>query len=223
MPWLYPAMKSIFGLTKPLCRLYLPELRTRVPNTHGPGLILLEGFVEFRVADITSAGVKFDESLDIKWLQEIFSGDFLTPFLPLSSSQVTGRLRRLGAQVLVEASCSLSLEAPCSSCLEKFATRVAVNFMVTVDPAPGRSRQLPQEQELSPEDLDELFYHDGVLDLRDIIREQIILSLPMFPKCSDDCRGLCPVCGANLNKEQCSCGEGIVDPRWLALKSFKTT
>ncbi len=179
--------------------------------------------MEFRVADISQAGVKLDEPLELHWLTEVFSGDFPTPFKPLSASHLTGRLRRVGEQVVVEAACKLDLQAPCSSCLEKFDMEVPVKFMVTLQPAPAKARQLPSELELGLEDLDEIFYHDGVLDLRDVLREQIILSLPMFPKCSDNCQGLCPTCGANLNREQCSCQEGIVDPRWLALKSFKTT
>ncbi len=179
--------------------------------------------MEFRVSDITQAGVRLDEPLDIQWLSGVLQGDFPTPFKPLSSSHVTGRLRRVGDQVVVEASCKISLQAPCSSCLENFDLELPVDFLVNVRPAPTHARQLPTELELASEDMDEVFYHDGILNLREILREQIILALPMFPKCSEDCRGLCPECGVNLNKEQCGCRVGNVDPRWLALKSFKTT
>ena len=54
------------------------------------------------------------------------------------------------------------------------------------------------------------------------MREQFYLALPMKPLCREDCRGLCPVCGINRNRETCSCQATWVDPRLEALKSFKT-
>ncbi|MCH5198854.1 MAG: DUF177 domain-containing protein [Oscillospiraceae bacterium] len=57
------------------------------------------------------------------------------------------------------------------------------------------------------------------LDLNELVSEDIFLSMPSRYLCSDNCRGLCPVCGANLNKEKCSCKK-IADPRWDVLNNF---
>ena len=59
-----------------------------------------------------------------------------------------------------------------------------------------------------------------VIDLDEILREQIILALPMYPRCSPECRGLCPVCGIDLNQETCDCQRDEIDPRLAVLKTF---
>ncbi len=58
-------------------------------------------------------------------------------------------------------------------------------------------------------------------DLSDLARENLILSLPLKPLCSEDCKGLCPVCGINLNTSSCKCKKEVTDPRWEKLKSLK--
>ena len=61
---------------------------------------------------------------------------------------------------------------------------------------------------------------DGLL-LEDVLREQVLLALPLKVTCSEDCRGLCLHCGKNLNQEKCSCAVPMEDPRWLALKEIR--
>jgi uncharacterized protein len=74
--------------------------------------------------------------------------------------------------------------------------------------------------ELSKEDLEECYYSGDMIDLDEILREQIILALPMYPRCVEECRGLCPVCGVDLNKETCDCQRDEVDPRLAVLKTL---
>jgi len=59
------------------------------------------------------------------------------------------------------------------------------------------------------------------IDLTDDVRENLLLVLPMKHVCSEECKGLCLKCGANLNKESCNCTEDDIDPRWEKLKSLK--
>ena len=74
--------------------------------------------------------------------------------------------------------------------------------------------------ELDEEDLD-LFPYDGeAIDLEPLVREQVILAVPYAPLCREDCLGLCPQCGADLNAGACGC-EKPVDPRFAALKGLK--
>jgi len=68
----------------------------------------------------------------------------------------------------------------------------------------------------------EISYYQGEgLLLEDAVREQVLLAVPLKVICREDCKGLCPHCGANLNVEQCSCAEPIEDPRWTALKELR--
>jgi uncharacterized protein len=58
--------------------------------------------------------------------------------------------------------------------------------------------------------------------LEDVLREQVLLAAPVKAICREDCRGLCSHCGRNLNAEQCSCAEPLVDPRWATLKELRS-
>ncbi len=62
-----------------------------------------------------------------------------------------------------------------------------------------------QKVELKPGDIDRVYYNGNTIDLEIGIRESIILAIPNAPVCKEDCQGLCPVCGKNLNKEKCNC------------------
>jgi len=71
------------------------------------------------------------------------------------------------------------------------------------------------------DDLETSYYSDDQIDLGELMREQFYLALPMKPLCRDDCRGLCPQCGTNLNAGTCDCSPVWEDPRLAALKAIK--
>jgi uncharacterized protein len=54
-----------------------------------------------------------------------------------------------------------------------------------------------------------------------VLREQVLLAVPLRAICREDCKGLCPQCGANLNEKRCSCAEPVEDPRWSGLKDLR--
>jgi uncharacterized protein len=78
------------------------------------------------------------------------------------------------------------------------------------------------ERELSADDLSIGFYQDGTIDLDDVVREQVELALPMARLCTEECEGLCPDCGANLNDAECACKLNRADERWAALSELKS-
>jgi uncharacterized protein len=75
--------------------------------------------------------------------------------------------------------------------------------------------------EVLDDDLGVSFYKGDEIDLGQLMREQFYLSLPMKPLCSPDCKGLCPQCGINRNRETCTCDTKWIDPRFEALKRLK--
>ena len=110
------------------------------------------------------------------------------------------------------------LELECGRCLDPYE--------IAVD-APFELRYVPQtenggegEREIEEDDLTTAFYRDGVLDVGDLLREQLQLELPMKPLCAGSCRGLCAVCGANLNRTACECTPVWEDPRLAPLKGL---
>jgi uncharacterized protein len=99
---------------------------------------------------------------------------------------------------------------------------VPVDAKIDVILLPSNDNTGEAEQEVAEDDLGVSYYRDDVVDLGELMREQFFLALPMKPLCQEDCRGLCPVCGINRNRETCTCETTWVDPRMEALKRFKT-
>ncbi len=130
----------------------------------------------------------------------------------LSLSRSEGNIRIKG---LIETKGRIA----CSRCLEE----VDLPFSAPIDHTlySGSIGPFPKELELTAEDFDYDYYDGGEIDLADAIYEGIVLAYPMKPLCREDCRGLCPSCGTNLNKKQCSCEKEEGDRRFRALKEFK--
>ena len=112
------------------------------------------------------------------------------------------------------------LELICGRCVEPFEIPVEVAFDLRYVPHAENTGE--GEREIAEDDLVTAFYRDGVLDIGELLREQFQLALPMKPLCGDACRGLCPRCGANLNRTECSCVPAWEDPRLAPLKSLLT-
>ncbi len=122
-------------------------------------------------------------------------------------------------RVLVEGSFSVTLRLTCSRCLESFDYHVMESFRDVFFP-----ESFPMGHgvhELSREDLDVLYYRESELDLSLVYLEKTYLSLPMKPLCKEDCKGICPICGKNLNYGECDCNRRVVDPRWEKLAQLK--
>ena len=113
-----------------------------------------------------------------------------------------------------------TLELPCSRCLEPFTVPVERRLRFAVSAARACNTG-EAEREIEEDDLTTAFYENDEIDLGELMREQFYLSLPMKPLCGDDCRGLCPICGTNLNRGTCDCKREWEDPRLAVLKTLK--
>ena len=112
-----------------------------------------------------------------------------------------------------------TLELKCSRCLEPFAVPVDQEFDLRYQPHTANAGE--GEREIEEDDLTTAFYEHDEIDLGQLMVEQFYLSLPMKPLCADDCKGLCPVCGINLNRGTCACQPAWEDPRLAVLKKLK--
>ena len=113
-----------------------------------------------------------------------------------------------------------TLELPCSRCLEPLTIPMDLPFDLRYQPHTANAGE--GEREIEEDDLSTAFYENDEIDLEQLMREQFYLALPMKPLCSDTCRGLCPVCGTNLNRGTCDCKRGWDDPRLAPLRQLKT-
>ena len=132
---------------------------------------------------------------------------------------VDGRATRAGQDVRLRGEIKAGISAPCDRCLNEVTIRAEIPFDLFYTPADA-ARDQGGERELFERDLDFAVYENDQIDLDEMILEQLELSLPSRVLCREDCRGLCPQCGADLNAEQCQCKPQI-DPRWQALADLK--
>ena len=110
------------------------------------------------------------------------------------------------------------LELECSRCVEPFEIPVDASFELRYLPQTANAGE--GEQEISEEDLAAAFYREGAIDLVEMLREQFQLALPMKPLHDEACLGLCPECGANLNRTDCGHAPKWRDPRLAPLESL---
>ena len=111
-----------------------------------------------------------------------------------------------------------TLELSCGRCLNRFTQPVELSFALLY--LPYADNRGEGEIEIEEEDLATAYYREDQIDLGQLMREQVFLVLPMKPLCGDGCRGLCPVCGINLNEGSCGCVHAWEDPRWASLKGY---
>jgi len=107
----------------------------------------------------------------------------------------------------------------CARCLEAYEFPLEADFSIMLAPRPAAG----QDSSSAEEDVDLGFYDGDEVDLSPIVREQIILALPTRPLCREECRGLCPQCGANRNEGDCGCTEVAGDPRLAVLRTIKVS
>ena len=113
-----------------------------------------------------------------------------------------------------------TLDVPCSRCLEPMVVPVDAEFDLRYQPHSTNTGE--GELEIEEDDLTTAFYQNDEIDLEQLMREQFYLALPMKPLCSGDCKGLCPMCGTNLNRGACDCRRDFEDPRLAALKELRS-
>jgi uncharacterized protein len=132
---------------------------------------------------------------------------------------VSLKILRLGKKVLVEGLVKISVSLKCSRCLKDFSYPLDVNFKDEYNPVEELSTE--REQELTPKELDLSYYSNDEIDITEMIKEQVLLAVPMKPLCEATCRGICPKCGSDLNESPCNCKVEEIDPRLAPLQKFK--
>ena len=146
---------------------------------------------------------EFSEELDEREY-ELFG---TKPFVERIS--VRGEVTNRAGVVTLTAKVSFPLRVACDRCLEEFTRQYDYTFTHTL------VRQLQDEWQ------DYIQVEDGVLNLEELILSDLLLELPTKLLCKEDCKGLCPHCGCNLNHQSCDCNKAYHDPRWDVLNTLQ--
>ncbi len=181
------------------------------------------------IDEIKEAGL--DRSWDVTREQtdEMVAGD-RAGYRARGPTHVDARLEKFERRVRVSAHAKAALTVACGRCLSPVSLDVPVDFELTLVPSDeyDDERRAAKDHGSKPvggsfdaKDAEEDTYAGKVIDLDPVVREQLLLALPAYPVCKDDCKGLCPVCGANLNDRECGCDRHVPDPRWAGLRNVK--
>jgi uncharacterized protein len=199
-----------------------------------------------RIEEIQEPGLELKESIQVEVLAEALAD--AGGYELVSSQPLKAFFRRVSGQVHLRGSFSAVVKAPCHRCLKSVSLDVPVSFSLRMVPegrrreegeedlragkGPGGRRRRPSRKEDDGQglvaasfELDEIDVEpfDGkTIDLDPVIREQVMLALPVTVLCREECKGLCPTCGQDLNEQGCGHGnEKVVDVRLARLKDIK--
>lgn len=135
--------------------------------------------------------------------------------------EVTGRVSRSGHEVRLRGRIRARAQVDCDRCLKSVETPVEAEFDVGY--VPEEDYRASEAAELQEEDLSLSVFDGATIDVDELVREQLLLALPSRALCTEECKGLCPTCGADLNSDaSCGCEAKEVDPRWAGLKALRS-
>jgi len=184
-----------------------------------------------KVEEIGQEGLELNENIGLELLAKVLSQDGDTGYRPTRDSRLAATLHRVRDGVLVQGQFSVQLTSPCKRCLADVVTEIAVPFTLNLMSRAGFEENKARSDEddersgragsFSLEDADLDWFDGKTIDFDPILREQLLLALPMQVLCREECRGLCSVCGQDLNVKSCGCELKASDPRLAKLKDIK--
>ncbi len=170
-----------------------------------------------RVTDIPVTGQDFFCELSPRETEARLNsipGDHLCFSAPMKAKL---KLERTGKRVLVKGSVSAALHLVCSLCLEEMDVSISEDIFSAFSPIADTR----YEGRVSDQDLVEEYYEEEEINLWPLIQEHLFLGIPVKPICRADCKGLCPVCGQNLNIKPCGCSLSAGHPGFIKLKQLR--
>lgn len=157
----------------------------------------------------------YEEGLKLELTEKISSDESIKIVMPVKASL---KIDKKGSEVIITGTAKGTVELQCSRCLKVLDMDIDSIINVVYHPASEINKE--EHYELKGDELDTGFYRNDTIDTEDLLKEQLVLNLPMKPLCSNDCKGLCPKCGVDLNIAQCNCPVSEVDSRLAVLKQL---
>ena len=182
------------------------------------------------VDQIREGGLSLDETLSESFLTHALAEVKDTGFRPDGPAPLHVKLQKTASGVLLRGSTEVAVHTPCRRCLADVHLRVPVTFTLNLvsraalsaaQDEDDRDEDAERAGSFDLEQVDEELFDGKTIDLDPLVREQVLLALPMHAVCREDCKGLCGTCGQNLNEGECGCARSQVDPRLAALKNIK--
>ena len=179
-------------------------------------MLSMSNSLKINVVLIPEEGQTFVFSEDSAWFKRCFKDSDSLDFT-LRQIDVSCLITKTSGTVFIKGTFSALIDICCSRCLENTKLSIGSDFAYNLIPA---KTEQSEDLELTPEELEVSYYQGDFIDLTAIVCEQIILQVPIKALCSEECKGLCQHCGANLNNSSCNCDSNVVDSRMAVLKNF---
>lgn len=173
--------------------------------------------MKVRLTDIPADGLRVRFSKGGDWFFQLLRQEDRYDF-DLDRIDIDCEVHRIGENVTITGEIVTKIGLECCRCLEPFNLPVRASCNYTFSPDP---RESDEDLELSYEELGMNYYRDGVIDIDDVVVEQIVLQIPVKPLCSESCKGLCKICGINLNVVECDHQVETISSPFAHLKDFK--
>jgi len=167
------------------------------------------------------------EGLEVTWEEEPSSlSCYMEDFSHIdfhfeTALRGAARIWKVGRSIMIKGTIQTTLGLECVRCLEAFTHPLVSSFELTL--FPSQEAPTEEEKELEQDDMELGFYEGGEIHLSEIACEQVFLEIPYQPLCRENCIGLCPVCGKNLNQSSCECKKEELESGFAALKKLKLT
>jgi len=136
-----------------------------------------------------------------------------------AAAEVNGKIRLAGNEVFVNGHVDTRAQVECDRCLKP--VEVPVNADFELEYISGSEYESSAAAELTEAEMSVSVFDGKAIDVDEIVKEQILLTVPTRMLCREDCKGICPECGTDRNTGECSCVTSDIDPRWAALKKLK--
>jgi uncharacterized protein len=173
------------------------------------------------VQELELKKVRFEVAFPPGEIEFIDDGDRLSQASPLQAEGSAELLPHTLGEIRVRGHLAVTMRCDCNRCLEPALFPIDSGFDLFYRPAETVDAEPDEEVELHEGEAEIGFYEGAGIELKDILREHVLLSMPMQRVCTADCRGICPVCGQNRNLINCGCEAKLVDDRWSALKKVQ--
>lgn len=161
------------------------------------------------VKEMEHRKIRFDETFEPGQID--FTGEDIEQSSALHATGVAELLANTDGEVRIQGQYSVEMKAQCDRCLT--TAQFPLNVKMDLYYRPASYIAVEEEVEIDEGEAEIGFYERGGMELEDILREQVLLALPMQRVCSDVCQGICPVCGKNRNETKCECKiENAVNP-----------
>jgi len=166
-----------------------------------------------------------EEGLELEWKEERTSllaylkdlsridFDFETPL------RSEAKIKKASGLVFISGKVQTILRLQCVRCLKEFSYPLSTTFELTLHPL--KEAPSEEERELGSEEMELNFFEGGEVHLSEIACEQVFLEIPYQPLCQEECKGLCSICGKDLNLSICNCVKEELKSGFSALKKLK--